>query len=325
MRNKKILLALPIKQSTVLPGLGRALDYLGWEYQVFDYRALTYNEKLINLAGWRRTAYDLLNRRLISRIRDFRPILLFVVKGELILPQTLARIRRLGTFTLNWFPDDIQTFSLAKELVPSYDFFCHFDSYAVGQLKKSTSKSNIYHFPFAADILPKDSPPDFDGERGYDLTMVGNYYPVREEFLPRVEDLGLNIWGGERWKTTSLRQNYHGWLPFGDLFGVLKKTKIGINIQYPSPSWSLVNRAYDVMSCGAMLLTENKKEIKTKFVDGKHLVVFNGAGDLRDQATYFLKYKARRKRIAGNGYALVKERYTYVHQFKTLFKALGLL
>lgn len=322
MKNKKILLVMPIKQSTVLRGFSRALTYLGWEYRVFDYRNLNIPEKLAKILGNEKLATRLMNQRLISIATSWQPKLIFVVKGSIISPESIAEIKQKRISTVNWFPDDIQAYALAKQTALSYDIFCHFDSFAVRKIKKDTGKKDVYHFPFAADILPTDKKPNIFGRRKYNLTLVGNYYPVRESILPVIQNMGLNIWGEKRWCTTTLKNNYHGELPFKDLFAILRQTKIGVNIQYPSPSWSLVNRAYDVMSCGALLLTENKKEANTKFDAGRELVIFKNKDDLVEKAECYLRNARLRQMIAEKGYEAVRSKYTYVHQFRKFFTTL---
>lgn len=321
MKNRKILLVLPRNKSTVLTALNRALVYLGWEVEVFDYRELSYPEKLIRLIGYESLAYRLLNNRLETTVKKFNPSILFVVKGERLLRETLERIRSAGVTAVNWFPDDVQAYDLAKSLCHSYDYFLHFDAYAISCLKKDIKGVRFGHFPFAADIIPTDPKPKRVA-KSFPVTLVGNYYPARETILPKIADLGLNIWGDSRWEKSPLAQYYHGELDFKKLGSVYQRSKIVLNIQYRSPSWSLVNRVYEAASAGSFVISEHKKQLDRMFADGKEIVSYETPADLKFKISYYLSHEKEREKIAANGYRAVRLRHTYVHRFQELFKEL---
>jgi len=317
----KILIVIPVP-SSYLPGLLRAMKYLHIETMVFNSRGHTFSEKLI-IGATRKTGLSekLLNRRLVQTAKDFKPNLLFVMKGELVSEEALQKINSLGITTLNWFPDYINSFELAKKLANMYDYFFHFDPYATRLLKKLKLRAKIECLPFCSDILPTDSKP-ITGEYRYEISFVGNYYPIREKYLESITDLGLNIWGDKRWKKSSLAKWYVGnQLPNSQFAETSRSSKININIQHEYRCEGLVLRPFEVLGAGAFMLTDNKKDAQRLFRN--QVVTVKNPEDLRKKAIYFLANDKERERVAARGYAVVRDRHTYVHRIREILKTIG--
>lgn len=323
MTRRRILLVLPRYRSTVLPALTRAFSYFGWNFQIFDFREFTYLERTISLSGQRPLAYRLLNERLKKIIFDYQPEIFFTVKGETILPETVAAMRKIGGISINWFPDDFRLYDLSKRLSRWYDIFLYAESFLVPYLKRETGKKAVYHFPFGADILPQDPYPPKLPKR-YNLTMVGTVYPVRLDLLPDVSDLGLHIWGDQSWSKTGLAKFWHGPLAFKDIFGVYSQSRVAINMDYSSIGNSVLNRAYEIMTSGTMCLARSRPELGKYFQINKEVVAFSSDSELREKAEYYLKHAREREVIASNGYKAARARHTYVQRFEKLFRVLSI-
>lgn len=320
--NKKILLVLTIKQSTILTGYLRALGYLGWDVRIFDYRKLDYPGKILSVIGKRDIAHQFMNKSLIETSKNWKPDFIFVVKGSVIFPETIRAIQKLGILTVNWFPDDIQAYNSAKSLVPIYDICLHYDLHAVKQLQKDTGKKNIKLFRFGADILPTDDEV-LIGNREYNLTMIGFPYDHRKRLLPMVSDLGLHVWGNKGWGETSLKQNYHGFLPSTSQRNIFQNTKVGLNLQYVSPCEGLTSRPYLILASKAMLLNDYRKDLYEFFDVGRDVVCCRNDNQLRELAVRYLNNDKEREAIAERGYRVVRSKHTYVHRFAELFKELS--
>lgn len=323
IKNKRILLVLPKNRSTVLPALVRVFGYLGWDYQVFDFREFNYSEKVISFLGNRRLANQLLNRRMQQAIIDYRPAIFFTVKGDTVLPETVATVKKVGGISINWFPEDFRFYDLSKALSRYYDIFLYAESFMIPYLKRETGKEDVYHLPFGADILPTDPlPPVLP--KIYNLTIVGTAYPVRVDLLPTISGLGLNIWGDESWSKTKLSSNWHGPSPFENIFEIYGKSKIGINMDYSPIGNSILNRAYEIMESGTFCLARSRTELASFFSIDKEIVAFNSDREFIEKAKYYLRHDTEREKIAKRGYQAVKSRHTYIRRFTELFKELGI-
>lgn len=321
--NKKILLVLPKNRSTVLPALTRAFGYLGWDYRIFDFREFNHLEKAISFLGNEQLANKLLNKRMQRVILDYRPTVFFTVKGNTVLPETTAVVKRVGGISMNWFPDDFRLYDLSKSLSRYYDIFLYAESFLIPYLKRETGKKDVYNLPFGVDILP-DDPLPLILPKIYDLTLIGTVYPVRVDLLPTVSDLGLNIWGDQSWSRTKLAKYWHGPLPFEKIFEIYGESKIAINMDYSPIGNSVLNRAYEIMSAGSFCLTRSRADLEKFFTVDKDIVAFSSDRELREKAQYYLRHSRERERIARQGYQVARSRHTYIQRIAKLFKEIGI-
>lgn len=308
------------RYSSCLPGFTRAFEYLGWETKVFDYRSLNLLEKSVRVLMPSKNYYnDLMNYRLRKAIRDYKPHLFFTQKADGISEETVSSAKKLGCTTADSFPDDLQNWDLELETSRYYDWFLHFDLYAVSLLKKEGRKNALY-WPYGADILPNDPEIDFKKQRKYPLTFIGNYYPVREKYFRGIKNTDFILWGGDRWAKTPISGNYQGKLPFTELDGILKESNISLNIQFESPCTGIVLRAFEIMSAGAMLIQDNRPESKKLFHEGVDFIYITSPVELKQKVNYYLKHDAERFKIAKAGYRVVRAKHKVLDRVQTLLK-----
>lgn len=308
---KKVVIALP-GNSSYLPGIKRAFNYLDWECHFFDFRKFSLKEKyLLIITKNQKQAISSLNLRLQNYLKEKNPELFFVMKGETIQQETLKFAKKMGVITVNWFPDYVNAFELALRLSSYYDYFFHFDPLSVSKLKKSGRK-NVYYLPFAADILPGDKKLQVK-EKKYEVSFIGNYDNYRADYLKSIGDLGLNIWGDNRWAKSTLSRCYRGNpLPNFKFAGVSRASKININIQHEYPCQGLVLRPFEVLGARAFLLTENNKDVDRLFKD--NVATFGSSEELRNKIIYFLTHDKERDKLSNKGYLAVKICNTYLNR-----------
>ena len=313
---KKIMIVVPAP-SSYLQGLLRATKYLGIDTQIFASRTFTLSEKIIaGVFNRREMASRSLNHRLVIAARKFRPNIVLVMKGENISSETLNEIKEFGIRTVNWFPDYINAFELAKKLANIYDYFFHFDPLAVKNLKKLNLRAKIFCLPFCSDILPNDPKP-LSNKYKYKVTFVGNYYPIREEYLKSIADLGLNIWGDKRWANSVVANCYRGGqLQNYKFVEVARASKINVNIQHEYPCEGIVLRPFEVIGAGAFLLTHNKKDVRRLFKN--NVAIFSSPKDLRRKVLYYLGHHIEREQFTNKGYSIVKAKHTYIHRIREI-------
>jgi hypothetical protein len=122
---RKVLFSLPDSSSFYL-GVYRAFSYLGYEVINYDFRKFSLKEKyLLVVAKDQKQAIFNLNLRLQNYLKEKNPRLFFVMKCETIQKETLELAKKMGIFTVNWFPDYVNAFELALKLSSYYDYFSH--------------------------------------------------------------------------------------------------------------------------------------------------------------------------------------------------------
>lgn len=321
---RSVLLCLP-PNSSYKKGLVRAFSYFGLEVKFFDSRSFTFIEKLrLAISNNREWAVNSLNSRLVAECIKTKPNCLFVMKGELLYPKTIQAIGKQGIPTINWFPDHVDALPLATKLSKVYDLFYHFDPHALKELNRK-SKKKSYYLPFAADILPSTDFPNRKEKKTYKLVFIGNYNNRREKYLKSVADLGLHIWGDERWASSELKDNYRGYLPNSKLKEVLNKSTIALNIQHDYPSSGAVLRVFEITGSGTPLLSEYRKDIAKLYQEGSEVVLFKTPSELRSKAIYLLSHVNKSNAMAKRAFLATKRKHTYVIRLKQLLKRAALL
>lgn len=98
----------------------------------------------------------------------------------------------------------------------------------------------------------------------------------------------------------------HREMPF-----VFKQSKINLNITMCSIQTGLSQRIFDVLGCGAFLLTNYQGEIPEYFEIGKDLDCYESIKECHEKVAYYLAHNDLRLEIADNGYQKVKAMHTY--------------
>ena len=87
---------------------------------------------------------------------------------------------------------------------------------------------------------------------------------------------------------------------------------------------SLSMRYTEVLSSGGFLLADKPSDFdKLGYVDGKHLIIYNGLKDLKNKIIYYLNKPKERKRISKNGTLFVRNNHSCkvrVKQFTNIIK-----
>jgi spore maturation protein CgeB len=148
------------------------------------------------------------------------------------------------------------------------------------------------------------------GARPYnhDVVLVGGHNARREQFVSRLTDLPLEIYGrwGKRARPGSpLRRLVRSRGIWGEALVRLYNTaKIVLNITNWDPARyvALNQRVFDVPASGAFLLTDYSPELEQHYRIGQEIVCYRDLDELKDKARYYLAHDAEREAIARRGY-----------------------
>lgn len=102
------------------------------------------------------------------------------------------------------------------------------------------------------------------------------------------------------------RVDYSTQMPY-----VFKCSDINLNITLKCLQTGIPLRALDIMGCGGFLLTNYQEEFLDYFVPGEDFVYYEDFGDAYEKSVFYLENSNLRKQIALNGYAKVKEHFSY--------------
>ncbi len=193
-----------------------------------------------------------------------------------------------------------------KAQAAHYDFlFCAQKTGAL-KLSKDTGKSAVW-VPIACD---PDKHRDLGIERRFDIAFVG----TEGKKNPR----------GELLKRLAVRypDGFIGRAESGLMSNIYSSAKIGFNYSINN---DINMRMFEVLSCGALLLTNAIKDngFEELFSDGKNAVVYRDEADLFRKADYFLNDEPARRKIAEEGHRLAVSKYTYKDRLRAMLEASG--
>ena len=314
---KKILLLLP-SNSSFLPPLKKAFKSISWQVATFDYRKGDFPIRILRftpIIGGRQEAAEAINKKILKISRKCSPDLILTVKGETLWKRLLGDLKTQKTKVVNWFPDPMNTWDLAKKIVPFYDYFLHFDPLIVEKLK-SVGYKNIYYLPFASEIQKSSK-----AKKNYDISFIGTYSEFRENYLSNLKKFNLNIWGDPRWYSSSLKKFVRGGRIHQDkMKDIIKKSKININIHFNAPREGANLRTFEVAGCSSFLLTDYVKDIENLFKVGKEIDLYRTPLQMVSKSKYYLNNESLREKIAEAGYKKAKSMHNYVKRVQEMLK-----
>ena len=96
------------------------------------------------------------------------------------------------------------------------------------------------------------------------------------------------------------------------MYEILRRSKITLNFHIDlAEDWANNMRLYEATGSGALLLTDQKRNLAEIFVPGEHVAAYTSAEDCVRQIESLLGDDARRERIAaaGQAHAIATQNY----------------
>ncbi len=320
--NKKVLFVTTDYSYFTLP-ISQALNKLGYEVHIFDYYRPNLTTRLIGLCGnlrllkkSRARVNSLVNKLLISTVRQLNPQYLLVIKGETITPETLDTINSSGTTTINWFGDGLFFWQWMKQTAAHYSIFINNGRDSFRKLNKFGVESYCLEYA-GPDIRPRPRL-----SKKYSITFVGQHSPRRERYFKPLKTLGLKIWGYQQWQKSSLKDICEGPVPVKTAHQIIGESKIVVNTltgNFRTEPEEINIRTFETLAMGTFLLVQDYPFLKKFFRVGKELVTFKTPSDLYQKAKYYLDHPKERETIAAAGYERIQKEHLFKHRLKDLF------
>lgn len=106
---------------------------------------------------------------------------------------------------------------------------------------------------------------------------------------------------------------------FSQMPGIFQASKINLNLSRSFVEYGLPMRIFDVLASGGFLVTNDKRDVRKLFTDGKDLVIFRDTQDLLDICGYYLNHEDERQAIAEQGRETVAQEHTFVSRMIDMF------
>lgn len=163
-------------------------------------------------------------------------------------------------------------------------------------------------------------------KRVYDVVYIGGLTPHHSKgnsYLAKlVKEVKVDIWGyGENTLPLSspIRKNFHGQAWGKDMYEIFAQSKIVIN-RHIDVSGPYANnmRMFEATGMGALLITDEKKNMDEFFKVGREVVTYKNPKDLVSKVKYYLKHDKEREAIAAAGRKRTLKDHTYIRRMKDL-------
>ncbi len=265
----------------------------------------------------------------LRHLENFRPHLLFFIKGVFLFRGVLERAkRRTGAVAFHLFNDDYfhRTMSSrhAVRCIPAYDCIFTPARFNVPELWRAGAR-RVEFLPFGHDArftFPMSVSPDDAATYGSDLVFLGAWRPERAAVLEGLSGVlpgKLAVWGNawEKLRPDSpLRPHVRFRAAFcEEMSRVLSASKVALAFvtRFGPGRVIHVMRTFEIPACGAFMLAERAGgEHGEFFEDGREMISFDGPEELADKTAYYLKHEYERRRIALAGLErLRKSGYSY--------------
>lgn len=270
------------------------------------------------------------NRRIIQVAQHLKPNMLFLVKGYLVMPETLQRLRDMGIIVFLHHPDNpFPPFasSLPETLLCAREVDCYFIwSRFLQERLQSMGIKRVEYLPFAWD--PDVFPYAVSREPHCDLIFIGGWDREREALLTSLaKRFDLKIWGPNYWKTRTrlgspLRTCWQGKALHGSEAATeIQKSKIVLNIlrQQNLPDGTNM-RTFEVPGAGGFLLSNRSTGAMEVFEEGRAGAYFGSTEDMMDKIDYFLRNDSKREEIAHEAHIVVELNHRYKHRAIEIIK-----
>jgi glycosyltransferase involved in cell wall biosynthesis len=284
----------------------------------------------------RYTAVKEFNRALLRDVQRYKPDLLLVFKGPIVLADTLRAIGKMGIVRYCFYPD--VSFSThgpyLPDALPCYDWIFTTKSFGPGDLKTLLGISAASYLPHAYD--PDVHRPHLPEARDHDqydceVSFIGSWSrkkaQILETFIARRPNIKLKIWG-DRWqnlaRTSSLRPFtvFHGIL--GPAYAMaISCSKINLAIMHErvgtaSSGDLITSRTFHIPACGGLLLHERSRDLLNIFTEDENCICFDDVDELVSKVDALLADDGRRKSIAQRGRESVESAHSWDHRARTI-------
>ena len=280
---------------------------------------------------------------LIREVKKYKPDIIFIIKGEMILPQTLQKIKRISSATLMQFytddPFTVWNGNSNNAVLSGLSHYHHILTWSynlVDKLQKHGCASVTY-FPFAfdQDIFNQHVVINEAEKKLYtcDVCFAGTWEPAREqwlsELLKRMPHLSLAIWGNG-WDTDCQSSLVRSYIKGPALYGIemiklFRCSTIVLNFLRQQNEVSHNMRSFEIPASRAFQLAQRSQEHGSLlFKENENIVCFDSIEELEFCITHFLSAHEPREAVIKKSFAHVQN-YGLSKQLATVLADLNVL
>ncbi len=236
----------------------------------------------------------------------------------------LDEMRRRGVVTVLWFVEDYLRFTYWRDMARHYDFVFTIQKDGCLEAIKAAGAGEVHYLPTACDPF-LHRPLELSAEEreawGSQISFVGAGYHNRQQMFASLGHYPFKIWGSE-WPTCKpfdamVQENARRISP-EEYVKIFNASDINLNLHSSTerdgvePNGDFVNpRTFELASCGAFQLVDERTLLGECFEAGKEIVTFSSLPDLVEKIEHYKSRPEERAAIAAAGRARALRDHSY--------------
>jgi spore maturation protein CgeB len=248
-----------------------------------------------------------------------------------ITPRVLTELRKRGIITVLWFVEDFLRFTYWREMAQYYDFVFTIQKGECIDAIKKAGAGDVHYLPTACDPyfhVPLKLSAEEKEKWGSPISFVGAGYHNRQQMFASLVNLPFKIWGSE-WPTCKpfdrMVQEQARRISPEEYIKIFNATDVNLNLHSSTerdgvdPFGDFLNpRTFELASCGAFQLVDDRSLLSECFEVGKELITFDSLSDLKDKIAYYLDRPEERAAIANRARERVLRDHTYERRLEQM-------
>lgn len=329
-RAPRLLLVSPVFHG-YWQSIQRAFEALGYDVPVHLYDAAPKAEKVWNklrhelparLKGERRhLSESLVTGRAIAALRDAKPDVVLVVRGDALTDDFWTEVRSLGAIPAMWLYDEIRRMHYDIETVGERASIA---TYSAGDAAALRQRGvDALHVPLAYDPILTPT----RQARVAEFSFIGARFERRERLLSALAGAGLPVRAyGRDWSSHPV-DRIRTWraagapvpagrdLPLPEAYAAMQSSAGTLNVHGDQDGFTM--RTFEACGVGAVQLID-RADVADLYVPGEELLVFDGDDDLIETCRGVLASPGKMAEIRGAGRRRTLAEHTFTHRARAL-------
>lgn len=265
-------------------------------------------------------------RRLLDALDVGAPLDLVLETHDFLWPEEVAEVkRRSGAAFAVWFPDALMNLPKGYLLNAPIDALFFKDPFLVRTLGQVTS-GRCFYLPECQNPIEHERSDDLSesmlASYRCDVATAGNLHSYRAAVFAELREFDVMIWGhpAPLWLSgTPANAMYAGRPVVGqEKVSAFAAARIVLNNLHFSEVWGINARAFEAAAAGAFQLIDWRPGLAQLFEDGRELISFRDAQDMKTKIRHYLKDHEARQRIGAAGLARARRDHRYDQRLQLL-------
>lgn len=259
---------------------------------------------------------------LLRQIQMARPDVLYLQGLELIAPQVLRSLKKSVGLVVGQIASPLP----AKEFLEPFDLILTSFPHFVDRFRGLGIASEYFRIGFDPIVLEELGPVT----RQRPCTFVGGISAAHNsrtgflEQLARRVDIEFFGYGAETLsRSSAILSKHRGEAWAMDMYRVIAESRITVNVHIDvAENYANNMRLYEATGCGAMLVTDRKKNLHELFSPDIEVVTYDSAEEAIAKIQYYTDHPHEAAAIARAGQARTLHEHTYRQRMEELIQIL---